>query len=58
MTRLVVATRNAGKVREIREILADVPGWEVVGLDDLAIPESPDEDDVEAYETFEDTALA
>jgi XTP/dITP diphosphohydrolase len=58
MTRLVVATRNPGKVREIREILADAPGWEVVGLDDLGIPESPDEDDVEAYETFEENALA
>jgi XTP/dITP diphosphohydrolase len=58
MTRLVVATRNAGKVREIREILSDAPGWEVVGLDDLGIPESPEEDDVEAFETFEENALA
>ncbi|HEY0015308.1 MAG TPA: RdgB/HAM1 family non-canonical purine NTP pyrophosphatase [Longimicrobium sp.] len=58
MTRLVVATRNPGKVREIREILADAPNWEVVGLDDLGIPESPEEDDVEAYETFEENALA
>jgi XTP/dITP diphosphohydrolase len=58
MTRLVVATRNAGKVREIREILADSPGWEVVGLDDLCIPESPEEDDIEGYETFEENALA
>lgn len=58
MTRLVVATRNAGKVREIREILADAPGWEVVGLDDLGIPESPDEDDIEGFETFEENALA
>jgi XTP/dITP diphosphohydrolase len=58
MTRLVVATRNAGKVREIREILADLDGWEVVGLDDLGIPESPDEDDIEGFETFEENALA
>lgn len=58
MTRLVVATRNAGKVREIREILAGAPGWEVVGLDDLGIPESPEEDGVEAFETFEANALA
>jgi len=58
MTRLVVATRNAGKVREIREILAAADGWEVVGLDDLGIPESPEEDDVEAFETFEENALA
>ena len=58
MTRLVVATRNPGKVREIREILADSPGWEVVGLDDLGIPESPEEDDLEKYDTFEENALA
>ncbi|HYR09877.1 MAG TPA: RdgB/HAM1 family non-canonical purine NTP pyrophosphatase [Longimicrobium sp.] len=58
MTRLVVATRNAGKVREIGEILSDAPGWEVVGLDDLRIPEAPEEDDIEGYETFEENALA
>jgi XTP/dITP diphosphohydrolase len=57
-TRVVVATRNPGKVREIREILSDAPGWEVVGLDDLGIPESPDEEDIEIYETFEENALA
>lgn len=58
MTRLVVATRNTGKVREIREILAGVAGWEVVGLDDLGIPEAPEEDGIEGYETFEENALA
>lgn len=58
MTRLVVATRNPGKVREIRQILADASGWEVVGLDDLGIAETPDEDDVEAFETFQENALA
>jgi XTP/dITP diphosphohydrolase len=56
--RLVVATRNPGKVREIREILAALPGWEVVGLDDLGIPESPDEDALEEFDTFEENALA
>jgi XTP/dITP diphosphohydrolase len=58
MTRLVVATRNAGKVREIREILSGLDGWEIVGLDDLGIPEWPEEDDIEGYETFEENALA
>jgi XTP/dITP diphosphohydrolase len=56
--RLVVATRNAGKVREIGEILAGYPEIEVVGLGDLGIPESPDEDAIEAFETFEENALA
>ena len=58
MTRLVVATRNAGKVREIREILAASPDWEVLGLDDLGIPEAPEDDDIEGFETFEENALA
>jgi XTP/dITP diphosphohydrolase len=58
MTRLVVATRNAGKVREIHQMLAGIEGFEVVGLAELGIPESPEEDDVEAFETFEENALA
>ncbi len=56
--KLVVATRNAGKVREIHEILAAVPGVEVVGLAELNVPESPEEDDVEAFDTFEENAVA
>lgn len=56
--KLLVATRNAGKVKEIHEILAVVPGLEVVGLAELNIPESPEEDDVEAFDTFEENALA
>jgi XTP/dITP diphosphohydrolase len=56
--KLLVATRNAGKVKEIHEILAAVPGVEVVGLAELDVPESPDEDDVEAFDTFEENALA
>jgi XTP/dITP diphosphohydrolase len=56
--KLVVATRNAGKVREIHEILTAVGGLEVVGLADLNVPESPEEEDVEAFDTFEENALA
>lgn len=56
--KLLVATRNAGKLREIHEILAAVPGVEVVGLAELHVPESPEEDDVEAFDTFEENALA
>jgi XTP/dITP diphosphohydrolase len=58
VTRLVVATRNPGKVREIHEMLADLGGYEVVGLAELGIPESPEEDAVEAFDTFEENALA
>lgn len=58
MTPLVVATRNPGKVREIHEMLAGLGGYQVVGLADLGIPESPDEDAVEAFDTFQENALA
>jgi len=56
--RLLVATRNPGKVRELRDILAGYPQVELVGLEDLGVPESPEEDAVEAFETFEENALA
>lgn len=56
--RLVVATRNAGKVRELHRLLAAVPGLEIVGLADLGIPESPEEDALEVFDTFEENALA
>jgi len=56
--RLLVATRNPGKVRELRDILAGYPQLDVVGLEDLGVPESPDEDAVEAFETFEENARA
>lgn len=58
MTRLVVATRNPGKVREIHEMLGGLGGYQVVGLADLGIPESPEEDAVEAFDTFQANALA
>lgn len=56
--RLLVATRNPGKVRELRDILAGYPQLELAGLEDLGVPESPEEDAVEAFETFEENALA
>jgi XTP/dITP diphosphohydrolase len=55
--RLVVATRNAGKVREIGALLADV-GWAAVGLDALGVAESPEEEAVEAFDTFAENAGA
>lgn len=58
MARLLVATRNPGKVREIREILSGHPRFSVVGLDDLGIDETPEEDALEVFETFEENALA
>jgi len=56
--RLLVATRSAHKMGEIREILAEVPGLTVLDLDEAGIPEDSAEDDLEAYDTFEENALA
>ena len=54
--KLLIATRSAGKMREIRRILADVPGLEVLSLDDAGIAEAPEEEGLEPYDTFEENA--
>ena len=53
-TRLLLATRNAGKLAELQRLLASaVPGVEVIGLRDVAeYPEAP-----ETGATFEENAL-
>ncbi len=43
-------------MREIRRILADVPGLEVLSLDDAGIAEAPEEDGLEPFDTFEENA--
>jgi XTP/dITP diphosphohydrolase len=55
--RFLLATRSAGKLRELREIFSSL-GLEVVDLSGLGIPESAAEDDLERYDTFEENALA
>ncbi|MEI4273339.1 RdgB/HAM1 family non-canonical purine NTP pyrophosphatase [Klenkia sp. LSe6-5] len=54
MTRLLLATRNAGKLTELQRLLATaVPGVEVLGLRDVdEYPEAP-----ETGATFEENAL-
>lgn len=54
---LLVATRSAHKLEEIRAILGDC-GARVLSLDDAAIPEDAAEDAIEAYDTFAANALA
>ncbi|HET6761131.1 MAG TPA: non-canonical purine NTP pyrophosphatase, partial [Gemmatimonadaceae bacterium] len=55
--RFLLATRSAGKLRELREIFSGF-GLEVVDLSALGIPETFAEDDLERYDNFEDNALA
>ena len=54
---VVVATRSAGKVKELVLLMASV-GVLVLTLADLGIPEAPEEDALEVFDTFEENALA
>lgn len=54
---VVVATRNAGKVRELLPMLAEA-GFHATDLAALGVEESPAEEALETYETFEENALA
>ena len=53
----VLATRNAGKLRELRPLFADA-GIAVIDLRTAGIPESPEEAGLEIFETFEENARA
>lgn len=55
--RFLLATRSPDKLREIREILAPT-GVQLVSLLDLDVPASPEENAIEAYETFRENARA
>jgi XTP/dITP diphosphohydrolase len=54
---LVLATRNAGKLRELRPLFADT-GIAVIDLVEAGIEESPEEEALECHSTFEENALA
>ena len=53
----VLATRNRGKLGELRALFTGA-GIRVIDLDDAGLAESPDEDALEAFDTFEENALA
>ena len=53
---LVVATRSAHKMREIRRILADVPELRVLDLDEAGVIYDPVEEHLEPHDTFEANA--
>lgn len=56
--RLVVATRSRHKMAEIRRILAEVPGLELLDLDDAGVPYHPREEDLEPFDSFEENAAS
>jgi XTP/dITP diphosphohydrolase len=56
--KLLVATRSPGKMREIRRILAAVPGLTVLDLDEAGLAFEPAEEELEPHDTFEANALS
>jgi XTP/dITP diphosphohydrolase len=54
---ILLATRNGGKLRELRPMFA-AAGFVVRSLVDLALPELPEEEAIEQFATFEENALA
>jgi XTP/dITP diphosphohydrolase len=55
--RVLVATRNAGKLHELRPLLAGA-GFVPIDLGTVGIPETAAEDDLESHDSFEANALA
>ncbi|HEX4683701.1 MAG TPA: non-canonical purine NTP pyrophosphatase, partial [Gemmatimonadaceae bacterium] len=53
----VLATRSAAKLRELKPLLAG-RGIDVIDLAEAGIEETPEEDTLEAFDTFEANALA
>ena len=56
--KLLIATRSQHKLAEIREILADVPELELVGLSQAGVAYDPAEEELEPYDTFEENAIS
>ncbi|MDB4876053.1 MAG: Nucleoside-triphosphatase rdgB [Gemmatimonadetes bacterium] len=54
---MLLATRSAGKLRELRALFA-TRGLNVVDLVDAGVAESHDEEQLEVFPTFEENALA
>jgi XTP/dITP diphosphohydrolase len=54
---LLIATRSAGKARELRPIL-ERAGFTVVDLEAFGLPEEGEERELERFATFEENALA
>ncbi len=54
---LVLATRSAGKLRELEPLLSQ-HGWAAVTLESLGVPATASEEALESFSTFEENALA
>lgn len=58
MIPVLVATRSGDKLREITQILGEMGSFETLGLNDVGLPESAEEEGLEQFQTFEENALA
>lgn len=54
---LLLATRNRGKLRELRPLFATA-GLRVIDLEEASLAPAPAEDDLEHHDRFEENALA
>lgn len=57
MRRVVLATRSAGKLRELRALLQDA-GFDPVALTDLGIADSAEEESIEIHDSFRENSAA
>ena len=55
--RVLIGTRNSGKLHELLPIFS-AAGVLVTTPDALGLPETPEEEHIESYDTFEENALA
>lgn len=55
---VLVATRSPGKMKEIRRILAEVPGLVVHDLENAGVEYDVAEESLEPHDTFEENALS
>ncbi len=56
--KVLVATRSAHKLREIRTILREIPALALVSPDQVGLAPQPEEEGIEVGETFEENARA
>ena len=58
MTRLLVATRSAHKLRELRQLFLDLPELSLLDLQEAGVEEDAREEEIESFPTFAENALA
>ena len=56
--KLVLATRSGHKLNEIRAILRGLPKLHLLDLNDVGVPPSPVEEEIEEFDSFEENAFA